>query len=311
MPMDPRARRFLDMLAAARPRGEADESVAERRSGYQSLMRWSAMRDVACDIEDRVAPSPDGPLKVRVYSPPGTRGKSLPGLVYFHGGGLVAGDLDGYRGFCATLAEASSCRLVAVDYRLAPEHKFPAAVNDAFAATRWAAEQASELDIDRERIAVGGDSAGATLAAVTCQLARDNKGPGLALQLLLCPVLDSDPRTPSRQLMAEGHLLERETLRRDLAHYGGESFDPLDPRVSPLRAESLARLPRAFIHTAEFDPLRDEGKAYADRLEKEGVEVRYLCHAGMIHHFYGMGSLIPYAREALARIGAEIGTALA
>jgi acetyl esterase/lipase len=200
---------------------------------------------------------------------------------------------------------------LAVGYRLAPEHKFPAAVEDSLAATRWVMEQAQELGIDRERIGIGGDSAGATLAVATCLSLRQAKGPPLALQLLLCPVLDADPQTPSRRLFAEGHLIDRDTLRRDLAHYAGADFDPADPRVSPLRARSFAGLPPAFIHTAEFDPMRDEGKAYGEKLETAGVEAHYACHAGMIHHFYGLTNLVPYARQALGQIGAQVRTALA
>ncbi|MFI4994750.1 MAG: alpha/beta hydrolase [Hyphomicrobiales bacterium] len=311
MPMDKRARRFLDMLAAAGPRDGGQESIAERRSGYRSLMRLSGVQAVACDIEDRTIKGQEAELAARIYSPAGSRGRRLPGLVYFHGGGLVAGSLDGYRSLCAALADKIGCRLVAVDYRLAPEHKFPAAVIDSYAALRWVAERAKELDIDRDRIAVGGDSAGGTLAAVMCQMAKQEKGPGLALQLLLCPVLDSDPGTQSRRIFAQGHLLDRATLRGDLAHYASESFDPADARVSPLRAATLEGLPKAYIHTAEFDPLRDEGKAYAERLALACVEVSHTCHEGMIHHFYGMASLIPYANEALTLIGAEIRSALA
>ena len=300
------------MLAAAKPRGAPAETIAERRSGYQSLMRLSSPPNATCHIEDRVAPSPEGTLRIRIFSPPGTRSKGSPGLVYFHGGGLVAGSLEGYAGFCAALAEASGCRLLAVDYRLAPEHRFPAAVEDSLAAARWIVAHAEELDLDRERLAIGGDLAGGTLAAVVCQsLKCEAKALRFALLLLLCPVLDCDPQTPSRELFAEGHLIDRETLRRDLAHYASEGFDLADPRASPLRAADLSGLPRTIIHTAELDPLRDEGKAYADRLERAGVEVRHTCHAGMIHHFYGMASLIPYAREAIAQIGGEVKAALA
>jgi acetyl esterase/lipase len=149
------------------------------------------------------------------------------------------------------------------------------------------------------------------LAVATCLSLRQAKGPPLALQLLLCPVLDADPQTPSRRLFAEGHLIDRDTLRRDLAHYAGVDFDPADPRVSPLRAQSFAGLPPAFIHTAEFDPMRDEGKAYAEKLEAAGVEAHYACHAGMIHHFYGLTNLVPYAGQALGQIGAQVRTALA
>jgi acetyl esterase/lipase len=309
MRIDPRARRFLDMLAAGARYGDG-ESIEERRNGYEALMRFSEMRGAGCEIEGRVAAAGERRVPVRIYTPKDTGVRRLPGLVYFHGGGLVAGSLDGYRGLCSALAAASLCRLVAVDYRLAPEHKFPAAVEDSLAATRWVLAHARELGIDRARIAIGGDSGGGTLAAVACQLMKSDQGPPLALQLLLCPVLDADPDTPSRRRLAEGHLLDRKTLRRDLAHYAGDGLDTADPRVSPLRAGSFEGLPKAIVHTAEFDPLRDEGEAYADKLRLAGIEVHYTCHAGMIHHFYGLASLIPYAREALARIGAEVREAL-
>ena len=311
MEIDPRAKRFLDMLAIAGPPAGSRETIAERRDGYQALMRLSNMQVPPCGIEERVIPGPDGPVTVRIYTPAGTRRELLPGLVYFHGGGLVAGSLDDYQSLCAALANETGCRLVSVGYRLAPEHKFPAAVMDSYAAVQWIVERANTLKIDRNRIAVGGDSAGGTLAAVVCQMAKEAKGPSLALQLLLCPVLDSEPATASRRMLAEGHLLDRATMQRDLAHYASPGFDPTDARVSPLRAANLSGLPAAHIHTAEFDPLRDEGKAYAERLAQAGVAVNYTCHQGMIHHFYAMASIIPYARHALKLIGTDIRSALA
>ncbi|SDR45656.1 Acetyl esterase/lipase [Rhizobiales bacterium GAS113] len=311
MPMDKHARRFLDMLAITGPKDATGETAAQRRAAYQSLMRLSQSSAEPCAIEDRVMVGPGGPLALRVYIPGSAPAGRLPGLVYFHGGGLVAGGLDDYDGICSALAAESGCRLVSVDYRLAPEHKFPAAVIDSYAATLWVAEHAAELGIDQDRIAVAGDSAGGGLAANVCQMAKQENGPELVLQLLLCPVLDCDPATPSRLAFGQGHLLDQATMDRDLAHYCPSGVDPKDPRLSPLRAHELAGLPQAQIHTAEFDPLRDEGKAYAERLALAGVKVNHRCHAGMIHHFYGMAGIIPYARTALRLIGAEVKSALA
>ena len=181
---------------------------------------------------------------------------------------------------------------------------------DCYAATIWAFEHATELGINRERIAISGDSAGATLAAVVCQMARKAQGVKLAAQLLLCPIMDFAAETESRSAFAEGHLLDKATMDRDLDHYIPAGIAPTDPRISPLRTSDFSSLPPAYIHTAEYDPLRDEGRAYADSLRRAGVEVKYTCHSGMIHLFYGMVSAIPYARTAMKQIGAEIRVAL-
>ena len=208
------------------------------------------------------------------------RGEGVgPGLVYFHGGGFVAGDLDTHDALCRSLAVGAGCRVVSVDYRLAPEHRFPAAVDDAVAATADVRNRARDLAIDPDRLAVGGDSAGGTLATLTAAAL----GARVALQLLLCPVLDAEPRTASRQVFRAGYLLDAAMMARDLGDYAPAGPDPADPRLSPLRAAALAGMPRALIHTAEFDPLRDEGALYAERLAAEGVSVAHRCHAGMIH----------------------------
>jgi acetyl esterase/lipase len=250
-------------------------------------------------------------LRLRVYTPAATDAHELPALIYFHGGGFVFGGLDTHDGICRRITHESGCRLIAVDYRLAPEHPFPAAVEDGLAATRWIANHARDLGIATGRLAIGGDSAGANLAAVVCQQAGHAAQPRLALQVLLCPVLDMDIDTPSRLAFARGHFLDRTTMEWSLRHVCPAGTDLADPRISPLRSAELAGLPPAHIHTAEFDPLRDEGEAYADRLARAGVKVRYRCHDGMIHHFYGLGGVIPYARVAMTEIGAAIGHALA
>ena len=215
------------------------------------------------------------------------------------------GDLDTHDCLCRILANESGCRLVSVDYRLAPEHPFPAAVEDACAATAWIAAHAAELAIEPTCLAVAGDSAGGTLAAVVCQTAKGS-GFKIALQVLLCPVTDIAADNQSRRKFAEGYFLEGPLMSWAGTHYLPSGVDLNDPRLSPLRAPDLSGLPPAHIHTAGFDLLRDEGKAYADALERAGVRVHHVCHEHMIHHFYAMGGAIPYARTALKTVGDDI-----
>jgi len=261
-------------------------------------------------VENRTLPGPGGALHIRIYSPKDCAVLPLPGLVFFHGGGFVAGSLETHDDLCRVLTVAACCRVVSVDYRLAPEHTFPAAVEDACAATAAVAGNAQALGIDANRIAVGGDSAGGTLAAVVCQWAHDLGSLHIAAQLLLCPILEFAQEFPSRQTFAEGYLLDRVTIRHDLAQYLGDVADPADPQVSPLRAANLAGVPPTLIHTAEFDPFRDEGAAYAARLGEAKVAVQHTCHLGMIHGFYAMGGIISYARLTLEAIGKQLRHAL-
>jgi acetyl esterase len=200
--------------------------------------------------------------------------------------------------------------VLSVDYRLGPESRFPAALEDGCAATQWIAGHARELRLDPARLGICGDSAGATLAAVVCQQLTIAAGPALAFQFLLCPIMDFIAESASRRELAHGYLVDRETLEHDLRHYLGPDADATDPRVSPLRALDLNGLPPTIVHTAEFDPLRDEGRAYAERLEAAGVRTLYRCHPGMIHLFYGMRGLIPYAGTAYAQMGADIRSVL-
>ena len=208
------------------------------------------------------------------------------------------------------LANESGCRVISIDYRLAPENRFPAGLEDAYAATAWVATNASKIGIDPTRIAVAGDSAGGNLAAVVCQRAK-TAGPKLALQVLFCPVVDFAADNQSRHDFALGYFLERPLMEWTASHYLSPNVDLKDPRLSPLWAADLSGLPPAHIHSAGFDPLRDEAKAYADALEHAGVKVRYICHEHMIHHFYAMAGAIPYAKTALKSAGADVRAALA
>jgi acetyl esterase len=310
MPLDPHARRFLDRLAASAPRASDSLGVGDRRNALEQLLGLSEREPVAKAVDSTI-PGPAGVLPVRLYTPAEASAAQLPGLVFFHGGGLVAGSLESHDAICRSLANATGWRLISVGYRLAPEAPFPAAVEDAWAATRWVAGHAAQMGIDPDRVGVCGDSAGGTLAAVVCQTAASCGAPRLAVQVLLCPILDHDTETDSRQSFAEGYFVDRGTLAHDLAHYLGPGHDRADPRVSPLKGLRLEGLPPTCIHTAEFDPLRDEGQAYARRLTQAGVRASYRCHAGMIHLFYGLRALIPSAGAAYESIGADLRSLLA
>lgn len=306
MPLDPLAKRLLTMMAAATAADRKRPTPDERRQALAKLMQFARADSGGVASEDRVLPGPAGEIAYRLYQPSTQAREPAPGFVFFHGGGLVAGSIDTHDRIAAALAHTTGCRLISVDYRLAPEHKFPAAVEDAIAATYYVLANAAALDIDARRVVVGGDSAGATLAAIVCQHAVQNAWPALAAQCLICPVLDFEETSPSRLEFAEDHLIDRTTLEADLADYLAGDADLADPRISPLRALHVAGLPPAIIHTAEYDPMRDEGNAYARKLLAAGVTVEHVCHDGMIHNFHAMGALLPQAQLVLSQIGEQV-----
>lgn len=262
-------------------------------------------------VTNLLAEGPTGAIPVRLYRPVGAAANaSLPALVYFHGGGWVIGDLETHDVLCRQITAEAGIEVVAVDYRLAPEHKFPAAADDAWAATRWVVANAGRLGIDPQRIAVGGDSAGGNLAAVVALLARDAGAPAIAFQALLYPVTDVGTETRSYLDFADGYLLTRDSMRWFFDHYLKSSDEAADWRVSPLRVPSLAGVASALIITAGFDPLRDEGEAYARALRDAGVRVDYVCYGGMIHGFVPMGRLIDTGNRAVSHIAASLRQAL-
>jgi len=251
------------------------------------------------------------PVPLRVYRPLGAAaGAPLPTLVFFHGGGWVIGDLDTHDVLCRQLTAEAGMMVISVDYRLAPESKFPAAADDAWAATRWIVANASRLGVDTQRVAVGGDSAGGNLAAVVALMARDAGAPSIAYQLLLYPVTDVGTETGSYRSFAEGYLLTRDGMKWFFDHYLRTQADVDDWRVSPLRAKSLKGVAPALIVTAGFDPLRDEGEAYAQALRNAGVRVDYVCYGGMIHGFAPMGRLIDTGNRAVSHVAASLREAL-
>lgn len=260
-------------------------------------------------VADRTIPGAEGgrPIPVRVYDPRETAGDPLPVLAYFHGGGFVIGDLDTHDTICRSLCRSSGAIVMSVDYRLAPEHLYPAAVHDALAAVRWLESHAAEIGGDPARLAVGGDSAGATLAAVAAIDARDRNARAVKAEILFYPVTDIGGDYPSRHEHAATIPIPRETLAWFWDLYFGAGADEgttLHPWASPIRTASLAGLPPTFLLTAGLDPLRDEGQAYAQRLASEGVETSTMCATGTIHGFLRMGKLIPATHDALAAAGA-------
>src|SRR5580704_39910 len=250
--------------------------------------------------------APHGSIPARVYTPRTLRqtGGLAPCLVFFHGGGWVIGDLDSHDVVCRTLADEGELLVISVDYRLAPEHKFPAAVDDAIAATKWIADNARQLDIDASHLSVGGDSAGGNLAAVVAIAARDGNGPAISAQVLIYPATEASRTHPSHSEPETSILLTHSVTRYFYESYLNGAADINDWRASPARASTLIGLPPAYVLTAGADPLRDEGCEYAKRLEQAGVPVTWRHFPGQFHGFFTMGKLLPQANIAASEIGA-------
>lgn len=296
MPLDPEIALVLQAREAANIPAFETLSAQEARRIYAAMERPRAEVQLA-SVRDRLIPGPGGELPVRVYRPLGDG--PFPVMLYFHGGGWVIGNLDTHdyqaRGLCA----GSGCAVVSVDYRLAPEHPYPAAPEDCYAATQWVYEHGTELGMDSSRLAVGGDSAGANLATAVALMARDRQGPELRFQLLLYPATDGDFSRPSCIENAEGYLLTTAAMRWFWNHYAPDPQSRAEPYCAPAKAESLHGLPPALLITAEFDPLRDDGNAYGERLRRDGVPTQLLCYPGAVHGFVGMGSFSALARDAM------------
>ena len=310
--LDPEVRAVIELVIKAGRPAYNTLSPKEARQLFRETRPASTPTPPAIGlVKDLAADGPHGPIPLRSYRPAGVEAAArLPVLVYFHGGGWVIGDLDTHDVLCRQLTAEAGISVVSVDYRLAPEHKFPAAVDDAWAATRWIVDHAAELDVDASRLAVAGDSAGGTLAAVVALLARDQGGPAIRLQVLNYPVTDCRTDTGSYQQFADGFLLTRVSMQWFFDHYLRSAADAADWRASPLRAPSLAGLPPALVITAGFDPLRDEGEAYAAKLREAGVRVETRRFDGLIHGFFDMGGASAAAQAAVTATCAAFGEVL-
>jgi acetyl esterase/lipase len=303
MAVKPEVQVLLDTLAATETPPVSQQDPADVRALYRALATMATRTEVA-SVEDRTFPGPAGPVPVRIYRPAtADTATAPPALVWFHGGGFVIGDIETADANARDLAAGAGAVVVSVGYRLAPEDPFPAGVDDAIAAVRWVADDHDELGVDPGRLAVGGDSAGGNLATVVAQQLAADGGPALRFQLLVYPVTDLGLQHPSIDENADGYLLTKDEMIWFSHHYLGDRIDDLatDPRVSPLQApeEALADLPPALVITAEYDPLRDEGEAYGERLRQAGVDVTLTRYDGVIHGFYGMGDFVPDGKAAV------------
>jgi acetyl esterase len=308
MPIDPKIQEILDFIASRNVPPFHELSPEEARLRVEKSREIFGGDPVDLPrVEDLTMPGPAGEIALRLYA--SSSGGSLPVLVYFHGGGWVVGSLDSYDALCRGLARESGCLVISVDYRLAPEHKFPAGLDDAWAALEWIAAHAPSLGGDSARLAVGGDSAGGNLAAVVSQMAREFGGPPIAHQLLIYPATTHDLGTESMQAHAEDGLLTLKDTQWFWAHYLTRPEEAASPRVCPLKAESLAGLPPAHVVIAEIDVLADEGRAYAKALEAAGVPVRVTECPGMIHGFMSM-TILERTQGYIAEMGAVLKEAL-
>jgi acetyl esterase len=301
MPLDPVIQALFQQMPQLASYPMWEKTPAQARLEFKALCQIADPKAAAIGkTEDIAAPGPAGPIPLRIYTPVAAGGAALPAILYFHGGGFVVGDLDCYDGLCRALANESGCRVISVDYRLAPEHPFPAAVEDCFAAAKWVEENAPDLGVDPNRLAVAGDSAGGNLAAVICLLAKENKAtPSIAFQLLIYPTTRFGAGHSTRPF-GSGYFLDNRSIDWFRNHYLPKHADRLDPRLSPLEAKDMSGLAPAYIVTAGFDPLRDEAIAYAEKLKQAGVKVSQVDYPTMIHGFFSMQGLVPLSTEAIA-----------
>jgi acetyl esterase len=309
MPLGPQEQKVADALAALNLKPVEESTPQEARESM--LSRTAALgpvEDVAA-VADHKVPVKGGEISVRVYTPAGSA--PHPALVFFHGGGWVIGDIATHDGICRSLANAAKCVVTSVDYRLAPEHRYPAAAEDSYAAFQWVLASAARLGVDPRRVAVGGDSAGGNLAAVVSLMARDRGTPLPIFQALIYPVTNDDLDTPSYRENATGYILTRAGMRWFFGHYLARPEQGREPYASPLRAPSLAGLPPALVQTAECDPLRDEGEAYAARLRDAGVPVTLTRYPGIFHGFIRMTNILDKARAARDEVAGALRKAFA
>ncbi len=306
MAVDKDVANVLQMLEKLGMRDLAEMTVEQARA--TSLTPPPAEPTAVADVVDRTITGSETDVPLRIYTPQGTG--PFGALVYFHGGGWVIGSLDSHDETCRKLCAGAGVAVISVDYRLAPETRFPGPLHDCFDATVWVHDHAAELNVDASRIAVGGDSAGGNLAAACALLARDRNGPALAFQLLIYPVTDASFATPSYHDNAEGYLLSRNAMMWFWDHYVPQASDRSNAYAAPLAAEDLTGLPPALVQTAEYDPLRDEGEAYATALQQAGCSVAQTRYAGLIHGYFGMQEAVAAARPAMAEATAALRQAI-
>jgi acetyl esterase len=311
MPLDPLIQAFLDQFNAQSSLPLWQLPPAQAREVFVAMMDLVGPKDVPIGKTENISiPGPAGNIPARIYSPVAAGSDAQPTLVFFHGGGWVIGDLDTHDGLCRLFANEGALKVIAVDYRRAPEHPFPAAIEDAFAAASWIEANAAKLGVDPNRIAIGGDSAGAGLCASLAQMAKAAGSPRIGYQLLMFPVTHVGADTPSLHDFAKGYFLETETLEWFYRCYVPNANDRNDPRVSPLLAADVSGLPGAYVMLAGYDPLHDEGLRYANKLREAGVAVSVTDYPDLIHDFIYMQAILPQAHAAVTAAAKAVAAAL-
>lgn len=308
MPVDPVFRALLELPGVELHPPPPELGAAGLRATLAANPLPPVAKETVHEVRELTVPGPAGAVRVRLYRP--SAATDLPLVVFFHGGGFVIGDLETHDPLCRSLARVSGCAVASVEYRLAPEARFPAPLEDCYAAIEQLAARARGLGVDGGRLAVCGDSSGGNFAAVTAVLARDRGGPRLAYQALIYPVTDLACESASARELSQGYMLTSDMMRWFAECYLGDSAQAANPLASPLRATKLGGLAPATVITAEFDPLRDEGEAYADRLREAGVPVVARRYLGMLHGFMSIPYVTPVAGRAIADVGLDLRAAL-
>ncbi|HYA34454.1 MAG TPA: alpha/beta hydrolase [Candidatus Binataceae bacterium] len=308
MALDPQVQKLLDQMAAANQPPFHTLTPVQARQAMDAMMTARAAGEPVHKVEDRNIPGAAGQLPIRIYTP---ANKPNGIVVFYHGGGWVIGDLASHDPVCRAITNASGCVVVSVDYRLAPEHRFPAGPEDCYAATKWVAENAAALGSDANHVAVAGDSAGGNLAAVSSLMARDRGGPKIRQQILIYPATDAAMDSKSQQeFRQDGYVLSKADMEWFWGYYLANKKDGENPYASPIRARDLRNLPPANVITAEYDPLRDEGEAYAELLSKAGNRVECKRYPGVVHGFVSLADAVDQGKAAIKQLAASLKAAL-
>jgi acetyl esterase len=304
MPLHPQVAQFLELQRSLGLKPIDQCTPAEFRAMMQAGKVGDGELEPVDQIENRDIDGPNGPIPIRIYR--STNQESKAALVYYHGGGWVGGDLDTHEALCRSITNAANCTVIAVDYRLAPEYQYPAAAADSFDCFAWVCQNCEALNLDPEKIAVGGDSAGGNLAAVVSLMARDRNHPLPCQQILIYPIVNCDLATPSYQQYAEGYSLTAAGMKWFWQHYAPDVAQSKQPSASPLLAADLTGLPPALVILAEYDVLRSEGEQYATRLQQAGIPTQQTQYPGMIHGFVGRIAMFDLARQAVQQIAVSL-----
>ncbi|MCH7323963.1 alpha/beta hydrolase [Solibacillus sp. MA9] len=300
--LDTQAKNFLQMMEGKKP--TSSMTPEENRNNGAALQKLAGLAESVAKVEEHSVPVKDGKIKVRIYTPEGEG--DFPIFIYLHGGGWVLGDLDTVDIPCRSIANQAECIVVSVDYRRAPEYKFPVPLEDCYEAALWVAKNAGEWQGDSTKISIGGDSAGGNLATCVALKARDEQGPTFVSQILIYPVTDLSFSTNSYKENGEGYFLTQDSMEWFARHYINTEEDKLNPYVAPLLTEDLSNLPPAVVITAGYDPLCDEGLAYANRLQEAGIQVEYTCYEGMIHGFFWMAGIMDKGKQAIEQVSRHL-----